>query len=267
MKHHKPTPPPDDQGKAVRTGLGILPSSELLSASLRKKRAGSITKWFPETGPYSRDKYPKIMEHFKAGALYDERALIAANRSGKTVAGSFETTLHATGLYPDWWEGKKFYAPTHGYICNETAQTCRNINQLELMGKWGEFGTGVIPADLIIDWTKKPGVPEAVEFVYVRHVDGGRSLLEFKSYDQGRTKFQGSAIHYIWIDEECPEDVYGECQMRTMTTGGVIYCTYTPIKGLTRVTIDYFRQAVNKDSLPLKLGVGDGTDLDYEVVA
>jgi hypothetical protein len=29
---------------------------------------------------------------------------MADNQIGKTLAGSFEAAMHATGRYPDWWE-------------------------------------------------------------------------------------------------------------------------------------------------------------------
>jgi hypothetical protein len=33
---------------------------------------------------------------------------MAANRVGKTVVGAYETTVHMTGEYPAWWEGRRF---------------------------------------------------------------------------------------------------------------------------------------------------------------
>jgi len=68
---------------------------------------------FPSTGPLRRELYPKHLEFFRAGAAHKERAFIAGNRCGKTVAGGYETTLHLTGLYPDWWEGRRFACPSH----------------------------------------------------------------------------------------------------------------------------------------------------------
>lgn len=87
-----------------------------------------------------------------------------------------------------------------------------------------------------------------VEDVHELIVDG---FHVGNSYDQGRTKFQGRNIDYIWADEEIPADVYGECIMRLMVTKGLIYCTYTPVLGLTPVTVSFLRESVNKDSLPM----------------
>lgn len=41
----------------------------------------------------------------------------------------------------------------------------------------------------------------------------------------------------VWLDEECPEDVYGECLIRTMTTNGIVITTFTPKKGLTPLLV------------------------------
>ena len=35
-----------------------------------------------------------------AGREYQERALVAGNRCGKTVVGAYETAVHLTGMYP-----------------------------------------------------------------------------------------------------------------------------------------------------------------------
>ena len=67
----------------------------------------------------------------------------------------------------------------------------------------------------------------------VRHVSGGWSRLGFKAYEQGRGSFEGTAKHVIWLDEECPLDVYGECLIRTATTGGITMLTFTPLQGIT----------------------------------
>lgn len=180
---------------------------------------------------------------------------VVHHNTGKTVAGALEAALHATGMYDEyapWWEGKRFDCPTSLWACNKTATDCRDINQLELLGPPGQLGTGMIPASMIIHTKPKPSVPDAIEIAYIKNKFYGQSVIYFKSYDQGREKFQGRAIHVIWADEEVPDDIYTEMLMRTMTTEGIIYLTYTPIQGLTPVTVDFLTNAVNKDTLPLR---------------
>lgn len=201
---------------------------------------------FPEFGPLRRELYPKHLEHFAAGLKYRERLFLAANRIGKTVAGAVETTFHLTGKYPKWWPGKRFDHPIRAWVAGDTNETTRDILQLELLGEITYRdnrkvldGSGLIPRDRVGDPTWKQGVPNLVDQIPIDHISGGQSLLGFKSFDQGRRAFQGTAKHWIWLDEECPEDVYGECLIRTATTGGQIITTFTPMNGLTPLVLGF----------------------------
>ena len=49
-----------------------------------------------------------------------------------------------------------------------------------------------------------------VDTVRVRHVSGGVSTLTFKTYDQGRERWQGETLDLVAFDEEPPEDIYME---------------------------------------------------------
>lgn len=171
-----------------------------------------------------------------------ERAVIAANRVGKTWGiGGYEVTCHLTGLYPEWWDGKRFDGPIAAWAAGDTAQTTRDVIQFALTGVGGEgsdgeLGTGMVPGDLIIGQPSAArGISGAFDTMMVRHKTGGISSLGFKSYDQGRKKFQGTAKHVIWLDEEPPMDVYTECLTRTMTVNGLTICTFTPLEGATDV--------------------------------
>jgi phage terminase large subunit-like protein len=102
-------------------------------------------------------------------------------------------------------------------------------------------GTGMIPKDAIVDWKKKQhGASGAIEFVIVRHggggdVQAGLSYCGFKSYDQGREKFQADTLDLVWLDEEPDEKLYFEAFTRISTTDGMCTMTFTPLKGATRV--------------------------------
>jgi phage terminase large subunit-like protein len=197
---------------------------------------------YPETGELSRSKYPKHLEFFKLGRDFNERAMFGGNRSGKTYAGSYEDVLHLTGLYPDWWEGKRFDHPTNGWSCGDIGKTLRDILQTALLGPPGQSeleGTGIIPRDLIVRTTPRIGTADAIESIFVRHVSGGVSTLQFKAYEQGRAAFQGTSQHFIHLDEECPLEIYLECLLRTMTVNGIIYLTATPLLGLTDLMLAF----------------------------
>lgn len=240
-------------GLPAKFDKSILPPLAAIERELQKRQKNRFYTVFPDTGPLRRELYVKHMEFLDASRLHDQTLMLAANKVGKTVTGAYAATCHATGLYPKWWTGKRFDGPTIGWACNVTATDCRDINQTELFGQAGQLGTGMIPAEYIIGKPKsKPSVPDGIEVAYIKHMTGGASVIFLKSYDQGRTKYQGRNIHWIWADEEVPADIYSEMVMRIVTTEGIIFCTYTPILGLTPITVSFLRDSVNKDKLPIK---------------
>jgi phage terminase large subunit-like protein len=78
-------------------------------------------------------------------------------------------------------------------------------------------------------------VADSIAIAKVRHVSGRTSSLIFKSYDQGREKWQGDTIDWLWLDEEPPEAIYFEGLTRTNATGGMTLMTFTPLLGMTEV--------------------------------
>jgi phage terminase large subunit-like protein len=211
----------------------------LLEEKERRTRGRKIMTYFPDTGPLRRELYAKHLAFFEAGAKYRERCFLAGNRVGKTDAGGYELTCHLTGIYPPWWTGKRFTRPVQAWAAGDTGKTVREIIQAKLLGKPGEHGSGMIPAESLIRTTPKPGIPEAVDTIYVTHASGGFSQCSLKTYDQKRESFQGTEQDVIWLDEESPLDIYTECLMRTMTNGGMLMLTFTPLMGLTDTVLAF----------------------------
>ena len=213
---------------------------KLLEEKERRRRNRKLFSYYPDTGPLRRELYPKHLEFFKAGAIHQERGAIAGNRCGKTVLSCFETSVHLSGLYPNWWEGRRFNRPVDWWAASDTSETTRDILQLEFLGKLSEIGTGMIPKDCIIgEPTKRRGIADAIDTVQIKHASGGISTLAFKSYDQGREKFQGTAKDGISLDEEPSEAIYFECLTRLMTTNGLMICTFTPLSGMSEIVMRY----------------------------
>jgi phage terminase large subunit-like protein len=194
---------------------------------------------------HARSKYPKHLEFFQAGAKYMARCFMAANRAGKSEAGGFETASHLTGLYRDWWPGRKFTRPVKVWVAGKTNETTRDIVQAKLLGAVthgnpkGVTGTGLIPGDCIGEITWKAGVADLVDTVKVKHVSGDWSELGFKSYQQGRGSFEGTERDFIWLDEEPPEEVFDESMIRLATTNGCAALTFTPLDGLSKVVLGF----------------------------
>ncbi len=191
------------------------------------------------------------MQFFAGGSEHMERCMMAANRVGKTWGvGAYETTLHLTGLYPEWWEGRRFGRPMRAWVAGDTLATTRDIGQQALLGiggegKAGDLGTGMIPGDCIVGKpTTSQGVPGGIDTVMVQHKSGGNSMLQFKAYDQGRRTFQGTQKDLVWVDEEPPIDVYEEAMLRLTATApgeesGLMRCTFTPLLGLSAVALKF----------------------------
>lgn len=213
---------------------------KLIEEKKLRKKQRKLFSYYPETGPFRRDLYPKHMGFFDAGSEYRQRLFMAANRVGKTEGGGgYETALHLIGEYPLWWKGKRFDHAVKGWAAGDTAKTVRDIIQFKLLGPASEFGTGLIPKDRIHKVTMKQGVSEAVDTIYVKHSSGEISQLSLKSYDQRRESFQGTEQDIIYLDEEPPLDIYTECLLRTMTNNGIIYLTFTPLMGMSEVVMSF----------------------------
>jgi phage terminase large subunit-like protein len=217
---------------------------EALEAKEQYLKYHKIESLFPDEGPFKRELYHKHVGFMNAGSQYSQRAIIAANRTGKTLMGAYEMTCHLTGNYPDWWEGRKFHRPIQAWAASVNNESTKNILQFELVGDLYDPGTGLIPKDLLDlkRLIRKAGVTNALETLYVKHISGGYSKLDFKSYEQGRDAFQGTKKQVIWLDEEPKEaNIYSECLTRTMDKydPGIIYCTFTPLFGLSDVVLTF----------------------------
>lgn len=221
-----------------------------LEAEARRRQRRKIDRYYPDAGPLRWELYPKHLEHFRKGNQFRERMFIAGNRVGKTDAAAYEVTCHLTGIYPHWWEGRRFEHAVSVLACGETNTTVRDIVQVALLGKIARgsndpgdavigLGTGMIPGDLIRSTRTRRGIPNAIELAFVRHISGGTSILTLKSYESGRESFAGTAQDVVWLDEEPDEEIYTEALMRTMTTNGILLLTFTPLKGLTPVVLKF----------------------------
>lgn len=230
-----------------------------IAAAEERRRRCKFFSYFPDEGPLRRALYVKHLAFFKAGATFPERLFMAANRVGKTDAAAFECACHATGVYPPWWEGRRFPGPVDIWTAGRTAMTTRDINQLALLGPKNAYGTGMLPPHLIHHVTPKSGVPDCAETAWVKHVSGKLSTIAFKSFAEGSAGFAGTKKPVIWLDEEADEGaadsmalIYMECLLRTMATSpedtnGLVMVTFTPLQGLTQFIASWLEHAVIHD--------------------
>jgi phage terminase large subunit-like protein len=190
--------------------------------------------------------YPKQADFHRLGAVHRERLLLAGNQLGKTFSGAAEVAMHLTGRYPDWWEGRRWDRPIRCWAGSKTSEVTRDGVQRLLVGEprdRQQWGTGLIPGDDLLDTSSRQGVADALDGVMVRHATGGISTLGFKSYDQGREKWQGETLDLVWFDEEPPLDIYMEGLTRTNATGGMVFLTFTPLLGVSEVVMMFLTEA------------------------
>lgn len=170
---------------------------------------------------------------------------MAGNQLGKTLAGGAEWAIHLTGRYPDWWQGRIFDKPVTMWAAGVTSETTRDNPQRILVGppaKEEAWGTGMVPRDALKHYARGMGIVGVLDHIVVKwggggDVQSGESVLNFKSYEKGREKWQGPTLDGVWFDEEPPSDIYTEGLTRTNAGqhGQFIIITFTPLLGMSEV--------------------------------
>lgn len=152
--------------------------------------------------------------------------------------------LFGKDVYPDGWPGLRFSGPCWWWAASVSGVATRDNPQRILLGPPANreaWGTGAIPKANLVDNNGRirasmaTGTPNLVDTVLVRHKSGGDSILQFKTYEQGRERWQGPTLSGVWYDEEPPEDIYDEGLTRTNTTEGPNVLTFTPLLGFSKV--------------------------------
>lgn len=244
---------PDLLGDDVKPPANDGQTAELskLYAELDKRKKTRLLEFYRP--------YAKTAEFHRLGASKHEVALIAANRSGKTWAAAAEVAMHMTGLYPDWWEGRRFTKAIRAWVCGVTGLAVRDTPQKYLCGPpqvEAEQGTGFIPKNLLGKCSTAHGYSGLYDTIQAKHISGGTSTCTLKSYEMGRAKFQADTCDLIWLDEESPMDIYSECYTRLATTGGLLLCTFTPLLGMSEVVMRYLNEP-NSDRAWVSLSLSE----------
>lgn len=223
---------------------------EILAALERYKQTHRLEYYNPY--PYQKKFHHAV--GFKTDRPARQRALMAANQVGKTTCGAYEVAMHATGLYPKWWEGTRFSHATEWLVASTTNETTRDRCQKDLFGEPIDekaMGTGAVPLEHIGERIRKPGVPNAYDSVLVKHVPTGAwSKIVFRAYEQGAKKFMGSRLTGgYWADEEPPPEVNSQLVRGIFATNGIGMLTFTPEEGMTEVVSGFLNDMQQGQSL------------------
>ncbi len=170
------------------------------------------------------------------------RWVFGGNRSGKTECGAVECLWMLRGIHPY----RKNRKDVFGWAVSLSQQVQRDVAQAKILH--------YLPKSWIADITMLSGRKDSpasgvIDQIKIKNVFGGISTLGFKSCDQGREKFQGSSLDFVWFDEEPPRDIYEECLMRVMDRRGDIFATMTPLKGKTFVYGEIYLNGKNNPEI------------------
>ncbi len=154
------------------------------------------------------------------------RWVFGGNRTGKTECGAVETIWISLGIHP--YKNNK--PKTEGWVVSLSYRVQKEVAQSKILK--------YLPKNKIVDIIMNQGKKSSpengiIECIIVKNISGENSKIWFKSCEEGRDKFQGSSLDFVWFDEEPPEDIYNECKMRVLDKCGELFGTMTPLKGLT----------------------------------
>lgn len=212
--------------------------------------------------------YEPQLRFFAAGLKHHQRLIRGGNQTGKSFPCAYEASLHMTGAYPRWWPGRRFNKPTRGWIIGPERTLVRDGPQKKLTAMQGEFGTGTIPlASFAGKPVMVPGGTGSIDTMSVAHeADGKRdgiSTATYKSFEQGAEKMQSESVDWIWIDERCSEEIYSELVARTTATDGILFLSYTPLKGGGELTYRFLNE-YSPDRIDIRIDAADAKHISAE---
>lgn len=152
-----------------------------------------------------------------------ERWAFTGNRFGKTCMATVEAVWHATGEYPEWYpKESRSPIPSRGRIvCIDFVNGIEKVILPELQ-KW-------MPKSYLI----KGSWDGSYEKLKRKLTLNKGSFIELMSFDQEVGSFAGSSLHWVWFDEHGKREIYKECKMRLLDTGGRFWGTLTPVQGIS----------------------------------
>lgn len=172
------------------------------------------------------------VRHLKQIAFHQcqkrNRWVFGGNRCGKTECGAVESIYLARGIHP-YRPNKK---NVEGWVVSLSTQVQRDVAQKKLLYY---LNPDWIEDVVMLSGRKDFAEGGVIDYIKIKNVFGGISKIGFKSCDQGREKFQGTSLDFVWFDEEPPKEIYLECRMRVIDKCGEIFGTMTPLKGLSWV--------------------------------
>lgn len=169
------------------------------------------------------------------------RWVFGGNRTGKTECGAVEAIWLALGIHPY----KTNKPNVSGWVVSLSTRVQKDVAQKKILSY---LPAKYIEDIIMISGKKQSAETGIIETIVVKNAFGGKSYIGFKSCEEGREKFQGASLDFVWFDEEPPKDIYDECKMRVLDKNGEIFGTMTPLKGLSFVYDEiYLNQSLDDE--------------------
>ena len=227
--------------------LAHLSDDELLAQLSQTAQESQLLVWWEQCYGSPTNPHPDWQKRFyDAGKFASQRMLMAANGVGKSQSCCAELAAHATGLYPDWWEGHRFTRGGWEAWIGSIDNNMQKIGpQRALLGRDLDsmLGTGLLPKSHIVNFERRQaGVKDVVDTVIVRHESGDNVVLTWKTFEQGWRKWQSGDPKIILWDEEPDDsvvdqkDILTETLTRLVRNNGIFLVGYTPLLGQTQLT-------------------------------
>ena len=230
--------------KEIRKALSI--------AAEEVKYNTRLYEFLDEAYPWQRKMMDLTGTHTVIGS-------IAANRVGKSEVGCAIAACHLTGIYPDYWQGRKYDRPIKAIAACENGDLNKTVLQEKLFGtsNWrnkDEIGSGMIPLEFIRTESAVTVRGDDLNKINIKHISGGWSELYFRAYSQGAKAAQGVEADLILIDEQPDDAFWSEAMTRMATTGGHAICAFTPLHGLTGLVQNFMGLTPEEGSPEDKFG-------------
>ena len=171
---------------------------------------------------------------------------LGANRSGKSEIIAVDALTRLTGVIPT---AIRHEYPTTFIRAGEAWLS--GMDFVSLVGIVKKKIDKFLPRRLNLGYNKETKLQRLK----------GSVEIQYKSFDQGREKFQGTSKVYVSFDEEPDQPIYDEGYMRTVDCAGLIRFAFTPAKGLTWAYQNLYKRAhkivytKNKHNIPEGIGI------------
>jgi len=204
----------------------------MLDALEAKRRDDCFIRYWEPIPPNEKGEQRQL-EGLRA-ITEDAKTIIfsGGNRSGKTEAGAAVAVAWALGR--DFFKGERAEETLGQLPIPEPP------NNIWIIGLDFNLIRDVIWREKLVNGQEHPPlVPKSSSIVkkvsehefQILFTNG--SVITCKSADAGAQKLSSAAVDLIWIDEECEAAVYDEAYQRTISTGGKILVTVTPLIDIT----------------------------------